>query len=169
MSNTSPSGDWCWVPKIQADRSMLSECWWTGEGTWRGHINPKSRAPQPMAGSGFYQGTPSFSLDLRIKHIKMPLLLFLLFFQLRIPSFIAKKLFLISFYLMVIYFSSYQSQVLSMGTAQDFRSLCPFGPQRKWGTDFFSCVTSLQHELPRVLQPWFAACSACMLELIIFD
>lgn len=60
---------------------------------------------------------------MRRKHIKMPLLLFLLFLQARIPSFSAKKLLLISFYLMVICFSSYESQILSMGTAQDFGSV----------------------------------------------
>lgn len=54
------------------------------------------------------------------KHIKMPLLLVLLFFH---ASFIAKKLPSISFYLTVTHFSSYKSQVLSTGTAQDFGSV----------------------------------------------
>lgn len=93
----------------------------------------------------------------------------MLFFLLaRILNFIAKTLFFLSFYLAVLCFSSYKSQVPSTSAAQVFESLYPFHPQCKRGRCFFSCVTSLQHELPHVLQHSIAVCCACTLEPIIF-
>ena len=86
----------------------------------------------------------------------------------RIPSFIVKKLLFLSFYLAIISFSSYKSLVLSTNASQIFRSLCPFCPQWKSGRYVFSCVTSLQHELPHVLQCSLPVCCACTLALIIF-